>query len=109
MYFLTYIPSTFFVHHPITQKFGSRGSFIAGTTLATICLWLRLGINSSSPFASVFFANVFGGISFPLFVNEIPKIVKQWFPAEEVTFLVDYDSMFERLQFLSSLYLLGWQ
>jgi hypothetical protein len=84
MYFILYIPSSLFLHYPVTQKLGTRGVYIIGALLSTLCLWLRLGITSSSPFASVFFSNIFGALSFPLFVNEIPKVVKQWFPSGEV-------------------------
>ena len=84
MYLLFYIPSTLFVHYPVAAKLGSRGVYIVATLLSILCLWLRVGITSSSPFGTAMWSNVFGGISLPLFLNEIPNVARHWFPSAEV-------------------------
>lgn len=88
VYLAFYVPVTLLVHHPISARFGTRGVLAAGTLLSILSLWLRLGITGSGPFAATFFSNLFGALSFPLFVNEIPRMVPLWFPAVEVPLIV---------------------
>jgi len=84
MYCALYIPSTLFVHYPLSQKFGNRGIIITGTILTLLSVWLRLGINSQSAFTAIFFSNIFSAIGMTCFINEIPKITSLWFSSDEV-------------------------
>lgn len=84
MYLLFYIPSTLFVHYPVAAKLGSRGVYIVATLLSILCLWLRVAITTNAAFGTAMWSNVFGGISFALYLNEIPTIAHHWFPSAEV-------------------------
>ena len=106
IYSVFYIPSTLFVHHPISQKYGTRGVIIAAVALNVLSLWLRLGITGSSPYATAFFSNLFNAIALPLLINEIPRMVPQWFPSEEVLAHLSLDSIPELQQSQFWLYLL---
>ena len=86
MYFLFYIPSTLFLHHPISQKYGTKGVLVIGALISILSLWLRVATKGSGGFTCAFFSNIFGAISFPLFVNEIPRMVRQRFRSEQVIY-----------------------
>lgn len=79
MYFIVYMPTSIFIHYPISQKYGILGVIIFSAVFIFVALFLRIFIVLECAILS----NLAAAISFTLLVNEIPRFIHQWFPSDE--------------------------